>query len=213
MNNTTELLSNASVVSSKVVETSNNTVSEAWLVIGVIACFLLMLTLFWVFFTPIGKESLGRWLNKKKYYKGGYTNAIIFTKDGLCKEVFARNIDGKFTYKEDPYVRHPTMAFPYKGIPTLFYIQGTSTPIDILNKDPTNTLSCNELDIVMNHQMNFDFKEWFAKNKMFILIGFGILLAGIAATIYFNYTSYEWIRDSAPALKDGVQEIVKSRVV
>lgn len=212
MNNSTELLSNASVMTKEVVEKAN-TVSEAWLVIGVIASFLLMITLFWVFFTPIGKESLGRWLNKKKYYKGGYTNAVIFTKDGLCKEVFARNIDGKFTYKDDPYIRYPTLAFPYKGIPTLFYIQGTSTPIDILGKDPENTLSCNELDIVMNHQMNFDFKEWFAKNKTYIMLGFAVVIIGLAVSLYFSYTVWEWVRDSAPAIKDGVVEIAKSKVV
>jgi len=207
------VLSNASVVGNEVVEKSGNMVSEAWLVIGVISIFLLTITLFWVFLTPIGKESLGRWLNKKKYSKGGYTNAIIFTKDGLCKEVFQHNRDGKFLYKGDPYIRYPKLSFPYKGIPTLFYIEGSSTPIDILNKNPDDTLSCNELDIVMNHQMNFDFVEFFRKNKMYIIIAFGLLLAGVAVAIYLGYMNYEWIRDSAPALKDGVQEIVKSKVV
>jgi len=188
-------------------------VGEIWLIIALFSIFLLVFFIGFIFFTPIGKESFGRWINKRKFNKGGWANAIIFTKDNLCKEVFSRVIDGTFTVNDNPYVRVPQLSFPYKGMQTSFYIEGTSTPIDILSKDRQHLLSCNELDIVMNHQLNFNFKEWFSKNKMYILIGFGIIILSLVVSIYFNYTMYEWIRDSAPTIKDGVVELTKSKVV
>lgn len=211
-NTTTELIQDNVTKAASSASEASGMVGEIWLVVGIISSFLLLLTLFWVFLTPIGKESLGRWINKKRFHKGGYTNAIIFTKDGLAKEVFKKNIDGKFKYMDQPYIRVPQLAIPYKGIPTLFYIQGSSSPVDILDKDRHDLLSCNELDITMNHQLNFDFKEWFSKNKFYILMGFVIIIGALIASIYMNYTLYEWVRDSAPAIKDGVKEIAKTKV-
>lgn len=212
MNASNEIISNASMASNTIVEQSN-TVGEIWLVVAIISTLLLFLAVFWVFLTPIGKESLGRWLNKKKYYKGGYTNAIIFTKDGLAKEVFSRNEDGKFNFNDKPYIRVPQLALPYKGMPTLFYIEGTASPIDIFERDRNDLLSCNELDITMNHQLNFDFKEWFSKNKGYIMIAFAVIILGLAVSLYFSYTMWEWVRDGAPAIKQGVSQLSNSKVV
>ena len=212
VNNTTEMIGENVTSAANTAAESAGVVGEVWLVIGIISTFLLVLFVAWVFATPIGKESFGRWLRKKKFHKGGYTNALIFTKDGLAKEVFKKNIDNKFTYNDNPYIRVPKLSFPYKGIPTLFYVEGSSAPIDIMDRDPNNLLSCNELDITMNHQLNFDFKEWFNKNKVYIMLGFVIIIGMLAASVYLNYTLFEWVRDSAPAMKESVQNIASSKV-
>lgn len=209
MVNSTEIINKSAQVA---VEQSNK-VSEIWLVIGIFALLSLAFLLFFIFLTPIGKESVGRWKNKKLYAKGGYTNALIFTKDGLCTEVFIKNHDGRFVFDENSYVRVPKLSFPFKGIPTLAYIEGTPAPIDIYSRDRDNLISANELDTVMHQQMNFDFKEWFARNRGYILLGFAIIVGALAISLYFNYTMFEWIRDSAPQLKEGVSEIVQSKVV
>lgn len=205
-----------------VVNTSNVTatavsnssmVSEWWMIIGLFSIFLLLGFLAWIFITPIGKESFRRWLNAKKYKKGGFTNAIVFTKDGLAKELFKSNSDGCFKYDEKSYTRVPHLAVPYKGIPTLFYIEGLSTPLDVYGtRDRDNMLSCNELDVVMHQNMSFDFKEWFNKNKMYFLLGLAVIAIALVVSVYLNYTIFEWVRDQAPAISDNVNEMVRSKV-
>jgi len=203
---------NVTNATSKAAETVSNQVSEVWLIVGLISTMLLLFFIAFIFLTPIGKESFQRWLNKKKYNKGGYTNAIIFTKDGLAKEIFKSNNKGTFVYDDESYTRVPQLSIPYKGIPTLFYIEGTASPIDIYSRDRHDLLSSNELDTVMHEQSNFDFLAWFNRNKSYIMIGFFIILGALAASLYFNYTIFEWIRDSAPSLKEGVKEIAQSKV-
>lgn len=205
--------SNVTNAASKAAESAPNQVSEVWMIVGLFSTMFFLMLLAWVFLTPIGKESFGRWLNKKRYARGGYTNALIFTKDGLCKEVFKKNDGNKFRYLEEPYTRVPKLSFPFKGIPTQAYIQGNPSPIDIYERDRNDLMSTNELDTVMHEQSNFDFMDWFNKNKMYIIIGFLVIVGALAASLYLNYTLFEWVRDQAPSIKEGVKEIAKSKVV
>lgn len=182
-----------------------------WLIIGFVVSFTaVVFMLIFLFGTGVGQEGLRRWKNKKLFHSGGYTSALMFTKDGLLEEVFARNIDGKFRFKDDPYTRVPKLAFPFKGLPTYLYIEGKPDPVDVFGLDPDMTISCKELDQVMNQSNNFDFKEWFEANKMYILIGFGILVLAIGVSIYFSYTAFEWIRDVAPTLVKNVGSVAQA---
>lgn len=182
-----------------------------WMIFGLISFTALFFTGLLMLGTGVGKDAIKRYKNKKLFRQGNYTNALIFTKDGLLKEVFARNVDGKFRFGDQPYVRVPKLNFPYKGIPTGVYIEGTPTQVDIFGLDDDRIMSCNEMDKVMYQNMNFDFKEWFAKNSVYLLIAGVVLIALLAANLFFGYTMFEWIRDSAPVIKDGV-EVVKSNI-
>ena len=182
-----------------------------WLIIGFISSFtLLVFLLIFLFGTGVGTEGLRRWKNKKLFMSGGYTSALIFTKDGLLKEVFGKNIDGKFRFDDSPYVRTPSLSFPFKGLPTYLYREGKPNPLDVNGIDPEMKLSCKELDMVMNQSNNFDFKEWFDQNKLYILIGFGLVVLLLALNLFFAYNGYEWFRDVAPTLVKNVGSVAQA---
>lgn len=187
-------------------------VSEVWMIIGLLSTMLLLFFVAFVFLTPIGKESVGRWLRKKKFSKGGYTNALMFTKDGLCKEIFQTNNNGYFNYNNKPYVRVPKLSFPYKGIPTMAYIEDSSSPIDIYDRDRDDLVSANELDTVMNQQMNFDVLDLIRRYKFMTILILIVIVGLLIANIYFGYNIFEWIRDSAPAMKNSIENVVQSKV-
>lgn len=184
-----------------------------WIILGFAGSFsLLIFLLIFLFGTGIGQDGLRRWKNKKLFHAGGYTSALIFTKDNLLKEVFAKNIDGKFRYEDEPYIRTPKLSFPYKKLPTYLYFQGKPDPVDVFNIDENMTLSCKELDMVMNQSNNFDFKEWFDQNKIFILLGFGLLILLLIVNIFFAYNGYEWFRDVAPTLVKNVGSVAQANI-
>lgn len=175
-----------------------------WMLFGIFSFLLLIFFVIFIFATGIGKDALGRWKNKGLVKKGGFTNALMFSKDGMLFEHFTRNIEGKFKWNDQHYIRVPKLSFPYKGIPTQAYIEGNPSPIDIYDLDKDGVLSCNELDKVMYQNMNFDFKEWFSKNAIFLLLGAGILVLLLVINLYFGYSAWEWVRDSGSVVAGTV---------
>jgi hypothetical protein len=171
-----------------------------WIVAFFFMFTITAVALGWLFLTGIGTEALTRWKNKALFKTGGYTNALIFTKDGLVKEVFAKNVDGKFRWQDDPYTRVPKLSFIYKGMPTLCYVEGSPSPLDIFNIDTDELLRANEMDTVMFENQNFDFKDWFNKNIIWVLLGAGVLALLLIASIYFGYSSWEMLRDGAVSI-------------
>ena len=101
-----------------------------WMLFGIFSFLLLMFFTVFLFATGMGKDSLGRWKNKALIKKGGYTNALIFTGDGLLTEIFIKNHEGKFNYEDQHYIRVPKLSFPFKGLQTLVYKQGCPNPLD-----------------------------------------------------------------------------------
>jgi hypothetical protein len=179
-----------------------------WALFGIFSFISLLFFVLFIFATGIGKESISRWKNKALIRKGGYTNALIFTGDGLLAEVFVKNNEGKFSYMDEHYVRVPKLSFPFKGLQSLMYKQGNPNPLDPYDLDTDNLLSCSELDKVMYQNMNFDFKEWFSKNMIWILLALGVFILLIGINLYFGYSTFEWIRDTAPVVVEQVSTTI-----
>ncbi len=165
------------------------------LLIGLI--FSSMISIFMIFFfflTKIGQDAWGRWRRKQMHKKGGYVNTLLVTKDGVLKEVFTKVTEGKFKHKDFSYTRVPRLSLNFKGIPSYIHKEGVPVPVDVWDLDD-GLLSSQELDQVMNAQSSFDFKLWLEKATPFLLFGALILIGAFAAMAFFNYMSYEMLRD------------------
>jgi len=148
-----------------------------------------------MFATGIGQDCWRRFRNKQKHKKGGYVNSLMVSKDGVVNEVF-KKVDsyGKFNYKGKSYVRTPRMRTNFRGIPTFIHKEDTPSPVDVFEIDDGG-MSCGELDDVMNSQTNFDFRLWLQSMLPFVLIGAAILVGAIGLLAYYDYMTFQMLRD------------------
>lgn len=172
-------------------------VDHPWAFMTIFFTSTLFLTMIgFLLLSKIGQESWTRWRRKKLYRNGGYANTLMATKDGLLEEVFEEVSDGKFKYNEQSYVRNPRTTMSYKGIPTHFHMEDKPEPINPWDISINNdSISCGELDTVMNLEDTFNFKEWIENNKPFIIMGGLVLIGLLVASVFFGYTVWQWVRD------------------
>jgi len=175
-----------------------NEVLQDYVVAGLIMSIMFNLFLIgWFGFTGIGKEAWKRFFHKRKYRKGGYVNTLMLTKEGRIAEIFKKIVDSKFKVDDKSYVRNPRMTWDYKGIPTHLHKEDEPTPINPWSTEaPDELLSCGELDIVMNSQANFDFKEWIQKITPFLFVVVAVLIIGLIAVIFFSYSNFSLLKDA-----------------
>jgi hypothetical protein len=148
--------------------------------------------------TTIGQDAWGRWRNKQRYKKGGFVHSLILTKEGNVQEVFTKVKEGKFSFKELPYIRNPRLLLNFRGIPTYIHREDEPAPVNMWGKDFDSILmSAAEMDTVMNSQVNFDFKEWLSKYLPYFLMGLVVVVGAILALAYFDYMSYQMLRDGS----------------
>lgn len=146
--------------------------------------------------TGMGQEAWGRWRNKQRYTKGGHVYSLILTKEGNIQEVFTKVSEGKFQFNDLPYIRNPRLLLNFRGIPAYIHREDEPAPVNMWGKDFDSILmSAAEMDTVMNSQVNFDFKEWLSKMLPFILMGLFVFVAAILALAYFDYMTYQMLRD------------------
>jgi hypothetical protein len=181
----------------------------AGLILSVIVNLFVVL---FILFTKIGQDAWSRWRNKQRHKKGGFVNSLIVTKDGVLKEVFAKVSDGKFKYKDFSYIRVPRLSLNFRGIPSYLHKEGKPDPVDVWELDD-GLLSAQEMDEVMNAQSSFDFKLWLEKATPFLLFGALILVGAFAAMAFFNYMSYQMLRDGTfKAVEIAAQPITNALV-
>jgi len=161
--------------------------------------FSIMINVFIIGFfavTRMGGDAWTRWRNKQKYKKGGYVYSLLMGKDGNLNEVFTKVNDGKFKYANAPYVRNPRLLSQFKGLPCYLHREDDPAPVNIWGSDfDSINFSCAEMDLVMNNQLQFDFKEWFQKYMPFILMGIFGLVGVIGILAYLDYTTYQMLKD------------------
>lgn len=174
-----------------------NEVMQDYVIAGLIMSIMVNLFLIgWFAFTGIGKDAWRRFFHKKKFRRGGYVNSLMLTKEGRIAEVFKKIQDSKFKVDEKSYTRDPRMTFEFRGIPTHIHKEDLPTPINPWNNEaPDTLLSCGEMDIVMNSQANFDFKEWIEKIKPILFIVVAALGIALLAAIFFSYSNYSYLQD------------------
>ena len=163
---------------------------------GLVLSIMINLFLFcWFGFTGIGRDASRRFFQKRKYRRGGFAYSLIFTKEGLIKEVFERVNEGKFKFDGKPYVRNPRLTKPFRGIPAHIHMEDVPTPIDPWSADKEDTvLSCGELDTVLVSQANFDIREWVQMLIPYILMGLAVLVIILIAGIFFGYSNYQALK-------------------
>ena len=161
--------------------------------------FSIMINFFLVIFfaaTKIGGEAWKRWRNKQLYKKGNFVNTLMISKDGTITEEFTKVNEGKFKFKDLPYIRNPRLLMPYRGIPTYIHREDEPAPINIWGADfDTNLLSAAEMDTVMTSQANFDLAEWIQKYLPFVLIAVGALAIALAVLGYYEFSIHSMLRD------------------
>jgi len=151
----------------------------------------------WFGFTGMGKDAWRRFFQKKKYRRGNHAYSLMLSKEGLIQEVFEKVEDGKFTFNKKSYVRNPRMTFPFRGIPAHIHKEDEPVPINPWDMTASDyLLSCGELDIVMNSQANFDFKEWLQSIKPIAFLVVAILVIGILAVVFFSYSNFQVLQDA-----------------
>ena len=179
----------------------------------VISIMINVFVIAFVFATGIGQDCWRRWRNKQRFRKGGFVNSLMVTKDGVIKEIFKPVTQGKFKFKDSSYIRVPALRLNFRGIPSFIHKEDSPEPVDVFDKDPNGLLSCAEMDDVMNGQSNFDLKLWLQQAMPFILFGALIVIGAFAAMAYFNYSSWEMLRDGTfKAVKIAASPIVNGTI-
>ena len=166
------------------------------LVVGLVfSIFFNLFVIGFLLFTRIGKAMFLRWKQRFLYKKGHYVNTIFINKNGVGRELFEKVDEdtGVFKVDSDKYVRVPQLKFEYNGIPTFIHYEKQPEPVNFLHL--SEGISSPELDIIMTAGATFDFKEWFEKNKKFIMLGGLIVIGLLAAGLYFTYMNYQFVQD------------------
>lgn len=142
-------------------------------------------------FTGTGKYAFKRLYNRMKVKKGKFVNTIFITKNGIIKEeCLPVDEKGSFNYKGNKYTRNPGLLRSYFDTPTYVHLEGMPMPHNPFNDKMQDKISCNELDIVMNAENNFDIKLLFEKYKLLILIFFFIIIIGVVVTCWFGFNNH-----------------------
>jgi hypothetical protein len=176
------------------ITTPENSVLIMWLTISVMVNLLIIMILTG---TGIGLQTTKRFLNKWKFKTGKYVNTIFLSKTGTGKEFFKKRDEetGTFKIHNLPYVLNPLLLLNFDGIPSYIHREGNPDPLNIWDNKLANELSNSEMDIAMNSKGNFDFKQWFEKNRIYILIAIGVLILISAVAIYFSYSNFQMLTD------------------
>lgn len=184
---------------------------ESGLIIGLV--FSVVLNLFivgFILFTGIGKDAWQRFTRKKKHARGGYAYSLMLTKEGNIQEIFSKIDSGKFKYDEKPYIRNPRLTRNFRGMPCHFHMEDMPEPIDPWNNIDSIGMSSAEMDIVMTAATNFDFKEWISKISPFIMIGAVAIIIAFGVSAYFNYTTFQMLRDGAAPFMQNAAVTLKA---
>ena len=176
-----------------------NEIMQDYVLAGLIMSIMFNLFLMgWFGFTGIGRDAWRRFFHKRKYRKGGYVNTLMLTKEGRIAETFKKIIDSKFKVDDKSYARNPRMTFEFRGIPTHIHKEDEPSPINPWDNEAADSLlSCGELDIVMNSQANFDFKEWIQSIKPILFIVIAVLIIGLLAVVFFSYSNFSLLKDAS----------------
>lgn len=146
--------------------------------------------------TGIGQDVLRRFKTKQKIKRGGHVLTLFIKKDGSMKDICVPVSEGKFKVDDKPYVRNPRLLLNFRSIPSYLHLEDQSAPINIWGKDyESDLMSASEMDKVMVAQSNFDLKEFLQKYLPFIMIGAFILVAVIGALAYFDFATFQMLRD------------------
>jgi hypothetical protein len=168
-----------------------------WLVAGLsVSVMFNVLVMGFLFVTRIGNEMYQFFKQKLLYKKGGYVNALIFDKDGLVHQVFSKVVKDQnyFLWKGERYVRNPNLLRNYKGIPTYLYIEGSIKPINLFDDKFKHDLGNEEVDkMILAEVDGFDFIRMLKQYAPFILLGLGIFVLLVLASLYFNWQIYDAI--------------------
>lgn len=170
-----------------------------------------VIVLFFLIATKIGRECYVRFRNKVKFKSGKYVNTLMCLKTGIINEVFAKkNDEGKFKYDNISYTTSPRLRMPYNGIPTYVHLEGEGAPIDVFGKD-NGLLSSAEMDNVMMAAQTFDLKEFFQKNLPIIIFIVGGIIIALAAVAYFDYMTYQMLRDGSYEAAKGAVSLLSPK--
>ncbi len=176
-----------------------------------LSIMLNIIILFFIIGTKIGRECYTRFRNKIKFKSGKYVNSVMCLKTGVIKEVFSKkNDEGKFRFDNQSYVTSPRLRMPYNGIPTYLHIEGSASPVDIFSKE-NELLSSAEMDNVMMAANNFDLQEFLKKNLPIILLAIGAIAIGLIAVAYFDYMTYQMLRDGSYEAARGAVSILNPK--